>query len=182
MVLYEARHDMVQYLAEFAPGISIEDMLGGIASPDVKEVYTAVVSGEAVTEAAYREALTVHRPGLQALFSGYFSDNRLDALVIPTVPLTAPPIGHDTTVDLNGEQQPTMPTVIRNTDPSSNAGIPSLSVAAGLAANGLPVGICLEGPAGSDRRLLAIGKALQDRVGFLPGPQVTGGAHNRGRS
>ncbi len=182
VVLYEARRDMVQYLDEFAPGISIQDVLGGIASPDVKEVYTAVVSGAAVTEAAYREALTVYRPRLQVLFSGYFTDNRLDALVIPTVPLTAPPIGHDSSVDLNGAQQPTMATVIRNTDPSSNAGIPSLSVAAGLAANGLPVGICLEGPSGSDRRLLAIGKALQDQVGFLPGPQIAGGAYNTGRN
>ena len=182
VVLYEARRDMVQYLADFAPEISIEDVLAEIASPDVKEVYTAVVSGEAVTGAAYREALTVYRSKLQVLFSGYFTDNNLDALVIPTVPLTAPPIGHDNTVDLNGERQPTMQTVIRNTDPSSNAGIPSLSVAAGLAANGLPVGICLDGPAGSDRRLLAIGKALQDQVGFLPGPKIAGGAYHRGRN
>lgn len=182
VVLYEARRDMVQYLADFAPGISIEDMLGEIASPDVKEVYTAVVSGKAVGEGAYREAITVHRPRLQVLFSGYFTDNSLDALVVPTVPMTAPPIGRDNTVDLNGGQQPTMQTIIRNTDPSSNAGIPSLSVAVGLAANGMPVGVCLDGPAGSDRRLLAIGKALQDQVGFLPGPQTTGDAYNKGRN
>ena len=109
---------------------------------------------------------------MQAIFSGYFADNNLDALVIPTVTMTAPPIGHDNTVELNGRQQPTMATIIRNTDPSSNVGIPSLSVAVGLAANGLPIGVCLEGPAGSDRRLLAIGNALQDEVGFLPRPAV----------
>ena len=172
IALYEARRDMVQYLADFAPDISIEDVLAQIASPDVKEVYSAVVSGTAVTEAVYREAMTVHRPEMQALFSGYFAGNNLDAMVIPTVPLTAPPLGHDTNIDLNGRQHPTMPTIIRNTDPSSNVGIPSLSVAVGLAANGLPVGVCLEGPAGSDRKILAIGKALQDEVGFLPRPVV----------
>ena len=73
---------------------------------------------------------------------------------------------------LNGQQLPTMPTIIRNTDPSSNVGIPSLSVAVGLAADGLPVGVCLEGSAGSDRKILAIGKALQDEVGFLPRPGI----------
>ena len=172
IALYEARRDMVQYLADFAPDISIEDVLAQIASPDVKEVYSAVVSETAVTEAVYREAMTVHRPEMQALFSGYFAGNNLDAMVIPTVPLTAPPLGHDTNIDLNGRQHPTMPTIIRNTDPSSNVGIPSLSVAVGLAANGLPVGVCLEGPAGSDRKILAIGKALQDEVGFLPRPVV----------
>lgn len=182
VVLYEARRDMVQYLADFAPGISIENVLADIASPDVKEVYTAVVSGAAVTETAYREAMSVRRPEMQSLFAGYFTGNNLDAMVVPTVPLTAPPIGRDDTVELNGRGQPTFPTIIRNTDPSSNAGIPSLCVAVGLAANGMPAGVCLEGPAGSDRRLLAIGKALQDLVGFLPGPQVAGGAYNRGRN
>ena len=172
LALYEARRDMMEYLAGSAPGVSIEDVLAQIASPDVKEVYSAVVSGAAVTETAYKDAISVHRPEMQALFSDYFADNNLDALVIPTVPMTAPPIGHDVTVELNGQQLPTMPTIIRNTDPSSNAGIPSLSVAVGLAANGLPVGVCLEGPAGTDRRLLAIGKALQDEVGLLPRPAL----------
>ena len=172
VVLYEARRDMMEYLAGSAPGVSIEDVLAQIASPDVKEVYSAVVSGAAVTETVYKDAISVHRPEMQALFSNYFADNNLDALVIPTVPMTAPPIGHDVTVELNGQRLPTMPTIIRNTDPSSNAGIPSLSVAVGLAANGLPVGVCLEGPAGTDRRLLAIGKALQDEVGLLPRPAL----------
>lgn len=51
------------------------------------------------------------------------------------------------------------------------AGIPSLGVAAGLAANGLPAGVCLEGPPGSDHRLLALGKALQDEIGTLLRPR-----------
>ena len=170
VVLYEARRDMMDYLAGFAPGVSIEDVLAQIASPDVKEIYSAIVSGAAITETAYKDAINIHRPAMQALFSDYFTGNNLDALVIPTVPMTAPPIGHDVTVELNGRQHPTMATIIRNSDPSSNVGIPSLSVAVGLAENGLPVGVCLEGPAGSDRRLLAIGKALQEQVGFLPGP------------
>ena len=172
LALYEARRGMVQYLADFAPDITIEDVLADIASPDVKEVYTAVVSGAAVTEAAYQEAMSVHRPEMQSLFADYFTDNNLDAMVVPTLPLTAPPIGRDGTVILNGREQPTFPTIIRNTDPSSNVGIPSLSVAVGLAANGMPVGVCLEGPVGTDRRLLAIGKALQDEIGFLPKPLI----------
>ena len=170
VALYEAKRDMIQYLADFAPGISIDDILAQVASPDVKQAYNAVVSG-AVSKAAYEKALHTCRPQLQALFSACFTDNGLDALVIPATPLTAPPIGHDSTVELNGLQQPTMATIIRSTDPSGNAGIPSLCVAAGLAANSLPVGVCLEGPAGSDRRLLAVGKALQDEIGFLPRPE-----------
>ena len=184
VVLYEARRDMVQYLADFAPGISIEDMLGEIASPDVKEVYTAVVSGKAVGEGAYREAITVHRPRLQVLFSGYFTDNSLDAAGRSRrVPMTAPPIGRDNTVDLNGGQQPTMQTIIRNTDPSSNAGIPSLSVAVGLAANDMPVGVCLDGTRGFGSQVAGHRQGAAG-PGRLPcrGPQTTGDAYNKGRN
>lgn len=174
VVLYEAKRDMTRYLAEFAPGISIEDVLAQIASPDVKQAYDAVVAG-VVSEAVYDEAVQTWRPQLQARYSDCFRHHALDALVVPATPLTAPPIGHDDTVELNGSQHPTMATIIRSTDPSSNAGIPSLCVSTGLAANGLPAGICLDGPAGSDRRLLAIGKALQDKIGFLPKPDLSRG-------
>ncbi len=171
VVLYEAKHDMIRYLNDYVPGVSIEEVLARIASPDVQKAYTAVVSG-AISEAVYDNAAQNCRPQLQALFSDCFKRHDLDALVIPATPMTAPPIGDDETVTLNGSQHPTMGTIIRNTDPSSNAGIPSLCVPAGLAANGLPAGICLEGPAGSDRRLLAIGKALQDKTEFLPRPAL----------
>ena len=53
------------------------------------------------------------------------------------------------------------------------AGILERNKPAGLGTdNGLPVGVCLEGPAGSDRKILAIGKALQDEVGLLPRPGI----------
>ncbi|MES1264857.1 MAG: indole acetimide hydrolase, partial [Variovorax sp.] len=42
----------------------------------------------------------------------------------------------------------------------SIAGIPGVTLPAGLAA-GLPVGLALDGPAGSDRRLLAVAAAIE---------------------
>jgi mandelamide amidase len=62
---------------------------------------------------------------------------------------------------LNGELVPTFLTYIRNTDPSSNAGIPGLSLPLPVADGALPVGLELDGPAGSDRHLLAIGVAIE---------------------
>jgi mandelamide amidase len=61
---------------------------------------------------------------------------------------------------------------LRNTDPASNAGIPGLSLPAGLSAEGLPVGLELDGPRGSDRRLLAIGVAFEQLLGALPAPTI----------
>ena len=62
---------------------------------------------------------------------------------------------------------PTFATFIRNTDPSSNAGVPGISLPAGFIARQgsdsapLPVGVELDGPTGSDRRLLAIAAAVE---------------------
>ena len=47
---------------------------------------------------------------------------------------------------------PTFVGVIQNTDPGSNAGVPGLQIPIGIGATSkLPVGLELDGPAGSDR-------------------------------
>jgi len=61
---------------------------------------------------------------------------------------------------------------LRNTDPGSNAGLPGLTIPAGLGpTTGLPVGISLDGPRGSDERLLAIGIAIEHVLGRTPPPK-----------
>ena len=74
-------------------------------------------------------------PPYKQLYRDYFEQHNVSAVIFPTTPLTARPIATELgTVELNGEQVPTFPTYIRNTDPSSNAGIPSIS----LPSNTLP--------------------------------------------
>jgi mandelamide amidase len=60
---------------------------------------------------------------------------------------------------------------IQNTDPGSNAGVPGLQIPVALGASSkLPIGLELDGPAGSDRHLIAIGLALEKLFGRLPLP------------
>ena len=66
----------------------------------------------------------------------------------------------------------TFGTLIRNTDPGSNAGIPGLSLPAGLTAGGLPVGLELDGPLGSDTRLLGIALAFEALLGPVRPPPL----------
>jgi mandelamide amidase len=73
-------------------------------------------------------------------------------------------------VQLHGQEVSTFLTYIRNTDPSSNAGLPGLSVPIGLTTDGLPVGLELDGPAGADRLVLELGYALEKSLGTLPPP------------
>jgi Asp-tRNA(Asn)/Glu-tRNA(Gln) amidotransferase A subunit family amidase len=79
-------------------------------------------------------------------------------------------VGSGTVSIDGGEPVDTFGAFIRNTDPGSNAGIPGLSIPAGLTAAGLPVGIEIDGPLGSDLRLLGIGLSIEALLGPVPPP------------
>jgi indoleacetamide hydrolase len=169
VALYELTQDLPAYLAAAGHGLTLADVAARIASPDVAGIVGSQLGAQAVPRAAYEAALRT-RVHLQAAYAEYFARHRLDAMVFPTAILPARPIGDDETVLLNGERVPTFPTFIRNTDAGSNAGIPGISLPAGLTAEGLPVGLELDGPVGSDRHLLAVAAAVEAVLPRLPAP------------
>jgi indoleacetamide hydrolase len=174
VALYEANEDMVAYLARHRTGVTIQQLAAGIASPDVKGTYDALViprklpgPNNTLVDAGpiYQAAMQTHRPMLQKLYADTFVSQRLDALVFPTVPRLA----------LKAEPQASslenFLMFIQNTDPGSNAGIPGVQLPMGLAPTSrLPLGLELDGPSGSDRRLIAIGMAIERVLGRLPPP------------
>ena len=172
VALHEPLEDFPPYLKASGIDLGLKDIVEKVASPDVKGAMGAVMGD--VFGKAYPDAMKVHRPALQKKFVDYFKDNKLDAMLYPTTPLAACAIDEvngSSKVSINGgEPADTFGTYIRNSDPSSNAGIPSLSIPAGLTASGLPVGIEIDGPLGSDRRLLALGLAMEKVLGRLPDP------------
>lgn len=166
VALYEFVRDMRSYLQEARRGITLEQLAAGIRSPDVAGLIPGLLGAGAIPEAVYLQALQA-RVKLQAIYAEAFRSAGVEAFVFPTTPLTARPIGEDETVELNGERGPTFGTFIRNTDPGSNAAIPGVSLPAGLS-GGLPVGLALDGPAGSDRALLAIAAAVETALPPAP--------------
>lgn len=160
VVFYEVMRDLPAYLAEHAPAVSFEALVEGIGSPDVAGAIGSQLGADAMPEAAYRAAMATHRPAMRQIYGRAFEDHRLDAIVFPTTPLPARPIGEDETVTLNGEQVPTFPTYIRNTDLSSNIGAPGISLPCPVS-SGLPVGIEFDGLPGRDRALLALARAVE---------------------
>ena len=172
IALYEGIADLKVYLREHGHPDDFAAFVARIASPDVKGIFTGQLGADAIPEAVYREALAVHRPALQDACRRYFAEQRVDAIVFPTTPLPAAPIGDDETVLLNGKPEPTFGTFIRNTDPGSVAGLPGLSLPAGTTSSGLPVGIEIDGPAASDARLLAIGLALEQLLPRVAAPSI----------
>ncbi len=162
IALYEVARDLPAYLDEHGVGKGLADLADAVASPDVRGIFAALAGGEGqVTEAAYADALAA-RAELRAVFRDYFAADDLDAMVFPTTLLPARPIANSLqTVELNGERVPTFPTYIHNTDPASIAALPGISLPAGLTAGGLPVGIEMDGPEGSDARLLAVAAVVE---------------------
>jgi mandelamide amidase len=172
VALFEANVDLAKYLKKFGIPLDVKGVAAQIKSPDVKGVFADMVvpgAAKAMPPEAYKAALAT-RPKLQKLYADTFAKNKIAALAFPTTPLPAAPIGDDENTKLNGQDVPTFPTFIQNTDPGSNAGIPGLSVPFGRTQAGLPLGLAIDGPAGSDRKLLSIGLALEKLFGRLPPP------------
>lgn len=160
VVLYEVMRDLPAYLRDHAPGVSFETLLKGVGSADVAGALASQSGDEAMPESVYAEAINSHRPAMLEIYRRAFAQHGLDAIVFPTTPLTARPIGDDETVELNGKRVPTFPTYIRNTDLGSNLGAPGISLPCPVD-SGLPVGIEFDGLPGQDRRLLALARAAE---------------------
>jgi Asp-tRNA(Asn)/Glu-tRNA(Gln) amidotransferase A subunit family amidase len=172
MTRYETIIDMLAYLAEAANGITLDDIAAGIGSPDVAASFRWARGGAGPTPAVYDATMKILRPRLQRLYADYFIAHRVAAIILPTTLLPARPIGQDETVRLNGREAPTFETFIRNTSCGSCAGIPGISLPAGLTRSGLPVGLGLDGPAGGDKALLSIALAIEAELGPLPAPEL----------
>jgi indoleacetamide hydrolase len=174
VAVYEAYDDVVKYLRASGSGVTIRKMADAIASPDVKGTYQGLVIPRKLpgpnntlvdAKPAYEAAMKTARPALRKLYADTFKQHRLDALAFPTVPKVA------MAANPESSSVPVFFGVIQNTDPGSNAGVPGLQVPIGLGASSkLPLGLELDGPARSDRRLVAIGLAIEPLFGRLPAP------------
>jgi mandelamide amidase len=153
LVLYEAPH-----LLEHRAGFPFAELAARIASPDVRRIAQGLVA-EPVALQDYWAARTA-RTRLRRDYAGVLAG--VDALLMPACPVLPPPLGVDDVVAVNGRLEPLFPTLTRNTGPGSVAGVPMLTLPAGLGTAGLPVGVTLEGGFFRDPQLLALGAAVAD--------------------
>ena len=174
VALHEPIADIPAYLkASGIEAITLADIAGKIASPDVAGAFGAITAD--AFGAAYPDAIRVQRPALQKIYEAYFRDNNLDSILFPTTIAPAPVIDTEkgsSEMSINGDKPvPTFDTMIRNTDPGSNAGIPGLSLFAGMTPGGLPVGLEIDGRLGSDTKLLGLGLSIEGILGAAPPPK-----------
>ena len=169
-------HDLIpslsKYLADSGAGVTFEQVRAQ-ASADIKAAFSLFGPGGkgAVSERDYLAARDVHLPRLKATFRDYFATNGLAAIVFPATRIPAVPIGTET-VELGGKKIPFETAISRNIAPGSTTGLPGLVLPAGLTAGGLPVSLEFDGPSGSDRALLGVGRSLERALGPLPAPKL----------
>jgi indoleacetamide hydrolase len=170
---HDVRVELPKYLARYGAPVTFDDVVRA-ASRDIRDTFAHDVLPGApgfVSEATYHAAVTEHLPALRRTFREYFVRTRAVALVLPATMVTAPRIGDETELNVAGRAVRFDIAVARNIAPGSTAGLPGLVLPAGVAANGLPVALEFDGPAGSDRALLALGAALEKVLPPLPPPR-----------
>jgi mandelamide amidase len=172
---YHVMPMLQKYLQEYAAGITFDELLAQ-ASPEIQEIFKLLVlPGGAMTptEEDFVAARDIHLPALRRTLQRYFADNGIAAMIFPTTQIAASPIGQERQVDINGSNYNFEIAAGRNISPGSTAGLPGLVLPAGLDRDGLPVSVELDGPAGSDRELIAIALAVEQVLGHLPPPDTT---------
>lgn len=125
--------------------------------PKLRILMGLYVSAEQYEMDYYQKALRVRtliRRDFEAVFDPE-GQYRLDALLTPTTPSTAFPLG-----SVYGDSV-MMQYADSLTVPANHAGIPGVSLPAGFDENDLPIGIQLLGPDFSESNLLRIGRAYE---------------------
>lgn len=160
IVAFEANRYWRNFAAERL-GIPFDVFVERIASDDVRDIFQSFVAAP-VEAGAYAEGIAC-RQRLVRWYDDAFG-MPVDCIAMPTVPGEPPAL--DEVASMTAAQGGALfERVVRQTSPATLAGVPSVSIPAGRSAQtGLPVGLMLEGPWGSDRRLLAIARRIDARL------------------
>ena len=131
-----------------------------------------VLIGTYVLSAGYYDAYYLRAQKVRALILRDFTDvfRDVDALVTPTAPSAA---------FAQGEKMDDPITMYLNdvfTVPANMAGIPGLSVPAGLDDRGLPLGLQVLGRPFDEETVFSVGAALERAAGFTALPGLRAGA------
>ena len=113
-------------------------------------------TGFGYTALQYIEALERREEAMEK-WADFMADK--DAVIMPTVPITAYPL-FETTMDFLGEERNCSELLVKHTRTANVLGFPAISMPAGFA-DGLPVGLQMMGAMGDDAGLLAIGHLFE---------------------
>ncbi|MET4344673.1 amidase family protein [Bradyrhizobium sp. RT9a] len=135
--------------------------------PQLRQAWGHIVlpSGAGATSAeAYQTALDVSRPEIQRRLDTAFISHGAQVILQPTTPCTAPLIEEQATVHIAGQEVSYL-ALANHTVSASSVGLPGISLPVGLSHAGLPIGLELDAPLGSDRGLLNLARGIEGILG-----------------
>ncbi|MFD1613027.1 Asp-tRNA(Asn)/Glu-tRNA(Gln) amidotransferase subunit GatA [Sphingomonas tabacisoli] len=163
-----ARYDGVRYgLRELPEGAGLQDMYAATRAAGFgPEVKRRLMIGTYVLSAGFYDAYYNQAQKVRALIARDFDDGweHCDLLLTPTAPSAAFALGEKSADPIAMYLNDVF------TVPSSLAGLPAMSVPAGLDANGLPLGLQIIGKAFDEQGVLNAGLAIEERAGFTARP------------
>jgi aspartyl-tRNA(Asn)/glutamyl-tRNA(Gln) amidotransferase subunit A len=162
-----ARYDGVRYGLR-VPGESLDEMYEETRAAGFgAEVKRRVLIGTYVLSAGYYDAYYLKAQRIRSLILRDFTDafERVDAILTPSTPSAAFPTGEkmDDPVAMYLNDVFTVPVNL--------AGLPGISVPAGLSEEGLPLGLQVIGRAFDEETVLKVGEVLETAAAFTARPE-----------
>src|SRR5512143_3025773 len=164
-----ARYDGVRYTTRASAPENLIDMYRKTRGEGFgAECKRRIMIGTYVLSAGYYDAYYLKAQKVRSLIARDFARafERVDVLLAPTAPSTAFAIG---------EKQDDPIAMYLNdvfTVPASLAGLPAMSVPAGLGADGLPLGLQLIGRPFDEETVLRVAGVLEEAAGFRAEPRL----------
>jgi aspartyl-tRNA(Asn)/glutamyl-tRNA(Gln) amidotransferase subunit A len=168
-----ARYDGVRYGLRVEEGGDLDDLYEATRGAGFgAEVRRRILIGTYVLSAGYYDAYYLKAQKVRALIQRDFDEawRSVDAILTPATPSSAFAIG---------EKQDDPVTMYLNdvfTVPANLAGLPGISVPAGLDASGLPLGLQVLGRAFDEATVFRVAAAIEAAAGFDALPQLRAGA------
>jgi len=135
-----------------------------------EEVQRRIMIGTYVLSAGFYDAYYIKAQKVRRLITQDFDDafEQVDALLTPTAPSSAFAIGE------NDDDPIKMYLNDVFTVPTSLAGLPGMSVPAGLDSKGLPLGLQVIGKAWDEETVLNVARGIERAANFTAKPQILG--------
>jgi aspartyl-tRNA(Asn)/glutamyl-tRNA(Gln) amidotransferase subunit A len=163
-----ARYDGVRYgQRELPDGAGLQDMYAATRAAGFgPEVKRRIMIGTYVLSAGFYDAYYTQAQKVRALIAQDFDNAfaQCDVILAPTTPTAAFKLGE------NSEDPLAMYLNDVFAVPGSLAGLPAMSVPAGLNKDGLPLGLQIIGKALDEQGVLNAGLAIEERAGFVARP------------
>jgi aspartyl-tRNA(Asn)/glutamyl-tRNA(Gln) amidotransferase subunit A len=164
-----ARYDGVRYgLRDLPEGAGLQDMYAATRAAGFgAEVKRRILIGTYVLSAGFYDAYYTQAQKVRALISRDFADafKLCDVILAPTTPTAAFALGEKSGDPLEMYLNDVFSV------PASLAGLPAMSVPAGLNGQGLPLGLQVIGKPFDEQGVLNAGLAIEQRAGFVAKPE-----------